>query len=133
MTSKENREKMKDNRPLKAFVLLLINFFFFSCSSIKIDETQKRFLLDEKGKDKFYLIDFINKNSLQLGKTPSLIIHKIDGQQFVRSDREFKEKLNLKKKDFIRTEIVSIEKSINLYGSAGKDGVLIIYNYKKSN
>ncbi|MDX9789355.1 MAG: hypothetical protein RBT61_00850 [Candidatus Kapabacteria bacterium] len=124
---------MKENRPLK-ILILLVNFFVFSCSSIKIDETEKRFILDDKGKDKYFLIDFINKNQHLLGKTPTLFISKKDEPNImIRSDKEFKGKLNLKRNDFTRIEILSIEKSIQLYGTAGKNGVLTISYYGKQN
>lgn len=124
---------MKGNRSLK-ILILLVNFFVFSCSSIKIDETQKRFTLDDKGKDKYFLIDFINKNQHLLGKTPTLFISKKDDPNImIRSDREFKGKLSLKRNDFTRIEVLSIEKSEQLYGTAGKNGVLYISDYGKPN
>ena len=124
---------MKENRLLKISLLLFLNLTFFGCSSVKIDEAQKRFFLKNKGKVKYFLIEYINKNRALIGEVPTLIINKIDGQEIIRSDREFNSKLNLKKSDLIRIEILSIEKSIPLYGSAGKNGVLTIYCYGKPN
>ena len=124
---------MKENRQLK-LIILFFSFFIFSCSSIKIDDSQKRFILDEKGKNKYFLIDFINKNNHLLGKTPTLFISKKNEPNIsIRSDQEFIGKLNLKRSDFIRIDILSIEKSIPLYGSAGKNGVLTITWYGKPN
>ncbi|MBM6500893.1 hypothetical protein [Flavobacterium macrobrachii] len=124
---------MKENRLLKISLLLFLNLTFFGCSSVKIDEAQKRFFLKNKGKVKYFLIEYINKNRALIGEVPTLIINKIDGQEIIRSDREFNSKLNLKRSDLIRIEILSIEKSIPLYGSAGKNGVLTIYCYGKPN
>jgi hypothetical protein len=124
---------MKENRLLKISLLLFLNLTFFGCISVKIDEAQKRFLLKNKGKFKCFLIEYINKNRALIGEVPTLIINKIDGQEIIRSDREFNSKLNLKRSDLIRIEILSIEKSIPLYGSAGKNGVLTIYCYGKPN
>jgi hypothetical protein len=96
---------------------------------------QKRFLLDNENKEKYYLINYINENenqnNNQLGLTPTLIINKIDGQLIVRSDEDFDKKINLKKEEIKRIEILSIEKSIALYGSAGTNGVISIYTYGK--
>ena len=117
----------------KIIQILFIFLIITSCSSIKIDESQKRFILNDTGNDKFYLVNFINKNNHQLGKVPTLMIHKKDSEEIIRSDKEFNGKLNLKRNDFIRIEILTVEKSIALYGSAGKDGVLIISYYGKPN
>ena len=116
---------------MKNIILLFISFCVLSCNSYKVVTEQKRFLLDNGNKDKYYLIKYINENDNQLGQTPTLIIHKIDGQLIVRSDEDFNGKLELKKDDIKRIEILSIEKSINLYGSAGVNGVIYIYTYGK--
>lgn len=126
-------KKMKENKLLKISLFLLINLMFFGCGSIKINETQKRFILNDKGKNKYFLIDYINSNKTLIGEVPTLIINKKDGQQIIRSDKEYKVGLNLKRCDFIRIDILSIEKSISLYGSAGKNGVLTISCYGKPN
>jgi hypothetical protein len=127
---KENRIKMKEKRILKISVFL---FFIFGCDSIKINESQKRFILDESGKHKYFLIEYINKNRTIIGEVPTLIIHKKNGQDIISSDEEYKGKLKLKRSDFIKIEILSIEKSIPLYGSLGKNGVLDISCYGKPN
>ena len=124
---------MKDNRLYKIPILLLLNLFIFGCSSIKINDVQKRFILNDKEKDKYFLIEYINNNRTLIGEVPTLIIHKKDGQEIIRSDEEYKAKLKLKKRDIVRIDILSIEKSIPLYGSAGKNGVLTISYYGKSN
>ena len=130
---RENRTKMKDKRLLKIFITVFISFVIFGCHSIKILDSQKRFILNEKRKDKYYLIDFINENKSKIGDVPTLIIHKKDGEEMIRSDIDYNKKLHLKRSDFIRIEILSIEKSIALYGSAGKNGVLTISYYGKPN
>ena len=124
---------MKENRLLKISILLFLNLMIFGCSSIQINEVQKRFILENKGKDKYFLIEYINKNKKLIGDVPTLIINKKDGQEIIRSDEEFNSKLHLKRSDFIRIDILSSEKSIPLYGSAGKNGVLTISCYGKPN
>ena len=124
---------MKDNRLYKIPILLLLNLFIFGCSSIKINDVQKRFILNDKEKDKYFLIEYINNNRTLIGEVPTLIIHKKDGQEIIRSDEEYKVKLKLKRRDIVKIDILSIEKSIPLYGSAGKNGVLTISYYGKSN
>lgn len=124
---------MKENKLYKITILLLLNLFIFGCSSIKINDLQKRFILNDKGKDKYFLIEYINNNRTLIGEVPTLIIHKKDGQEIIRSDEEYKVKLKLKRRDIVKIDILSIEKSIPLYGSAGKNGVLTISYYGKSN
>ena len=122
---------MKEKRLSKLF--LLIPFLIFSCNTIKTNDAQKRFILNDKGRNKFFLINYINKNRNLIGEVPTLIIYKKEGQEIIRSDQEVNYKLNLKRSDFIRIEILSIDKSIPLYGSAGKNGVLTISYYGKPN
>ena len=124
---------MKENKLYKITILLLLNLYIFGCSSIKINDLQKRFILNDKGKDKYFLIEYINNNRTLIGEVPTLIIHKKDGQEIIRSDEEYKVKLKLKRRDIVKIDILSIEKSIPLYGSAGKNGVLTISYYGKSN
>lgn len=60
------------------------------------------------------------------------MIHKIDGDLIIRSDKEYSKNLDLKKQDIKRIEIISSEKASKIYGSAGKNGVINIYTYGKS-
>ena len=124
---------MKENRLLKISALFFVSLIVFGCSSIRINEVQRRFTLENKGEKKYFLIEYINKNRNLIGEVPTLIINKKDGQEIIRSDEKFDSRLNLKRNDIVRIDILSIEKSIPLYGSAGKNGVMTIYCYGKSN
>jgi len=113
---------------------LLITLVSISCSTYKVVDSQKRFLLSESGKNKYYLIEYIKTKQAEklLGEVPTLIIHKIDGDLIIRSDKEYSENLNLKRSEIKRIEIVSSEKASKIYGSAGKNGAINIYTYGKS-
>lgn len=118
---------------------LIITLFFsglvsISCSTYKIVNSQKRFLLNNSGKNKYYLIEYIRQNKAKnaIGEVPTLIIHKIDGDFIIRSDKEYSENLDLKKQDIKRIETISSEKASKIYGSAGMNGVINIYTYGKS-
>lgn len=114
--------------------LFLFTLFFISCSTYKVVDSQKRFLLNNNGKNKFYLIAYIKQKQLEniLGEVPTLMIHKIDGDLIIRSDKEYSESLNLKMQEIKRIETISSEEASKIYGSAGKSGVVNIYTYGKS-
>lgn len=114
--------------------LFLFALFSISCSNYKVVGSQKRFLLNNSGKNKYYLIEYIKQNKAEntLGEVPTLMIHKIDGDLIIRSDKEYSKNLDLKKQDIKRIEIISSEKASKIYGSAGKNGVINIYTYGKS-
>ncbi|WP_146171817.1 hypothetical protein [Flavobacterium magnum] len=67
-----------------------------------------------------------------LGEVPTVMIHKVDGDLIIRSDKEYFENIALKKDQIKRIEIISFEKASNIYGSAGKNGIVNIYTYGKS-
>ena len=112
----------------KTFILFFCSFYIFiSCSSYNGLDSQRRFLLNEKSNDKYYIIEFINSNQGKLGETPTLIINTSEGMLLVRSDNKYSKKLNFKKKDITRMIISSDkEKGPSIYGSAGKYGVVAI-------
>jgi len=114
-------------------ISLLVSLIFLNCSTHKVANSQKRFLLNDKGKDKYFLINYIKAEQAKdvLEEVPTLIIHKTDGQLIIRSDKDYAEKLSLRKKDIKRTEIISQEKAPSLYGSAGKNGVIKVFTYAK--
>lgn len=115
-------------------ILFLFALFFISCSTYKVVDSQKRFLLNDNGKDKYYLIEYIKQKQEGnlLGEVPTLMIHKIDGDLIIRSDKDYSGKLDLKREKIKRIEIISSEEASKIYGSAGKNGVINIYTYGKS-
>lgn len=121
---------MKRKLTIISFVITLI---FVNCSTYKVANSQRRFLLNDNGKGKYYLIEYIKTERAKhiLGEIPTLMIHQVDGQLIVRCDEDYFEKLSLQKKDIKRIEIISLQKAPTLYGSAGKNGVINIYTYAK--
>ena len=69
---------MKENRLLKISALFFVSLIVFGCSSIRINEVQRRFILENKGEKKYFLIEYINKNRNLIGEMPTLIINKKD-------------------------------------------------------
>jgi len=109
---------------MKNKILLFVSFCILGCGSYKVTSEQKRFLLDDRNNDKYYLIQYISENqeSNQIGPKPTIIIYRTDGHTIVRSDNHFDKNINLEKADIKRIEILPIKKSISLYGSAGTNG-----------
>lgn len=104
----------------------MILFITFSCKLAKLTDVEKRYLMADQGIQKFYLIDFIKESqeSGKLGKIPMLIV---DGKPFTYHYKELNEKIEISKNDIKRIEILESEKSIPLYGNAGKYGVVQVY------
>ncbi|NHM07983.1 hypothetical protein G4D82_12180 [Flavobacterium sp. CYK-4] len=61
-----------------------------------------------------------------MGKLPAVMI---DGSFIIFCDRENKQTMKLKKEQIIKIEIMTIEKSVPLFGSAGKKGIVKISTY----
>lgn len=93
---------------------------------VNLTDVEKRYLINDNGNKKFYLIDFIKENqeSGKLGEIPMVII---DGKPITYHYKEPNEKIVIVKNDITRIEIIEKEKSIPLYGSAGKFGVVQVY------
>ena len=106
----------------------MILFLTFSCKMANLSDIEKRYLITDNGNKKFYLIEFIKKNkeSGKLGEIPMIII---DGEPITYHYKELNEKIGISKIDIKRIEIMKSEKSIPLFGSAGKYGVVQIYTY----
>lgn len=115
----------------KLTLLFLFILFFISCSTYKGLNSQKRFLLNETGDEKYYLIEFIKLNQIEnkLGEVPTLMINNTNGNIIIRSDKEYHKKLKLRKDDIKRITIIDMEKAPQIYGSAGKNGVITINTY----
>ena len=112
----------------KQIRIVIIIFSTFSCKITKLTDIEKLYLIADNGNKKYYLIDFIRENQEhgKLGEIPMLII---DGNPQMYHYKEKKEKIKISKSDIKRIEIIEKEKSILLYGSAGKYGVIEIYTY----
>ncbi|KZS40091.1 hypothetical protein AWE51_25485 [Aquimarina aggregata] len=93
-----------------------------------LTDIEKRYLITDNGNKKFYLIDFIKENqeSGKLGEVPMLIV---DGKPYTYHYKELNEKIKTSKGDIKRIEIMESEKSIPLFGNAGKYGVVKVYTY----
>lgn len=112
----------------KLFSILIILCVIFNCKMVNLTNVEKRYLLTDKKNEKFYLINFIKESqeSGKLGEIPMVII---DGKPFIYHYKEINKKIEVSKNDIKRIEIMESEKSIPLFGSAGKYGVVQIYTY----
>ncbi|CAL2103485.1 conserved protein of unknown function [Tenacibaculum sp. 190130A14a] len=114
---------------MRKLTLILITLTIIaSCKVVEITDIEKRYLISGKGNNKFYLIDFIkeNQDNEKLGEIPSVILN---GEVITYHYKEEHEKILITKKEIKRIEIMESKKSIPLYGSAGKYGVIMIYTY----
>ena len=113
--------------PFLLFALLTLIY----CKTYEINSAQNRFVLNDIGTEKDYLIEYINKKKKEnlIGSLPTLIINRIDGELIIRSDVKSVDKINLSRKEIKRIEVIPIDKSVQLFGSAGKDGVIQIFTY----
>lgn len=98
-----------------SIVLLLLSISVYS---------QNRYELTDEGTDKQFLSDTISKMA-----TNGLITDKpivvIDGQPFRYQDLE-SEKLKLSKKEIVKIMPIDRQKGINIFGTYGEAGVVII-------
>ena len=100
------------------FKLLLIGLIISSCST-------NRYLLLDKGKDKYFLANKIKEMAKNgdISKRPIIVI---DGEPY-RYDYELKNaKLKISKDDIKQIDRVKLDVGIKIYGEAGKNGVLLI-------
>ncbi len=106
--------------------LLIILFLTFSCKMVNLTDVEKRYLINDSGNKKFYLIGLIKENqeSGKLGEIPMVII---DGKPITYHYKEPNEKIVIARNDIMRIEIMEKDKSIPLFGSAGKFGVVQVY------
>ncbi|MFB6320822.1 hypothetical protein [Saccharicrinis sp. FJH54] len=98
---------------------LVISFLvFFNC-------VNSRYLLDNKGTDKRFLIEQIKAISEEneLSKHPILVI---DGIEYVNVDEINLRKTGLQKRDIKKIELLKKEPAIRIFGDEGKRGVLLI-------
>jgi len=93
-----------------------------------LTDIEKRYLLTDSGNKKFFLIDLIKENQEngKLGETPMVIVN---GEPFTYHYKETNKKIEISKNDIKRIEIIESEKSIPLFGSAGKYGIVKLYTY----
>ncbi len=110
----------------KIIYLILSLTLLISCNSIKISNEEKVYLLENNGNEKYYLINYINQNQDKLGKLPAVMIN---GSFIIYCDRENKQTMKLKKEEITKIEIMTIEKSVPIFGSAGKNGIVKINTY----
>lgn len=103
----------------KIYLMLLLSLILVSC------HTSSRYALSDGGKDKAYLIDYIDKlvKYKTIKKHPLIVI---DGKPY-RYDVELKEsKLPLAKDEIAEIVIADREKAKKIFGEPAKNGVLLI-------
>lgn len=107
---------------MKNIILSIISLLSFSMYS------QDRYELLDKGKEKLFLSDSISKMALK-GLITNQPIVVINGMPFRYQDLE-KQKLPLSKMAIEKIVAIDKQKGINIYGSFGEAGVLIITTSK---
>ena len=112
----------------KLIPILVILCLTFSCKMSNLTDIEKRYLLTDSGNKKFFLIDFIKENQEngKLGEIPMVIVN---GEPFTYHYKETDKKIEISKNDIKRIEIMESEKSIPLFGSAGKYGIVKLSTY----
>ena len=102
----------------KRLSILFLIVFLSGCSS-------NRYLLTDKGRDKKFLISYINdlEKKGMISKTPIIVV---DGLP-LRFNKELKEKrLSVSKNDIKQIEFLKHDSATKIYGESGKAGVLLI-------
>ena len=107
---------------MKNIILAIISLLSYSIYS------QDRYELLDKGKEKLFLSDSISKMS-QKGLITNQPIVVINGKPFRYQDLE-KQKLPLSKMAIEKIMVIDKQKGINIYGSFGEAGVIIITTTK---
>src|SRR5690554_179243 len=112
----------------KLILILFILCLTFSCKMSNLTDIDNRYLISDNGNKKFYLIDFIkeNRKSGKLGEIPMVILN---GEPLTYHSKEMNKKIEISKSDIIQIEIMESKKSIQLFGNAGKYGVVKLYTY----
>lgn len=112
------------------FLIIFITAFFTSCNSIKVTEVEKNYILNDKGKDKYYLIELIKNKQKEktLGEMPMLIVN---GDPKFHYFGKSNKPANISKKDIKSIKIVEAEKCVNTFGAACKYGLITINTYGK--
>ncbi len=114
---------------MKKLLLLSLTFFLtFGCRTSNFTEIEKRYIIANKGNKKFYLIDIIKKNQ-QNGMLDSIPMLIIDGKPYTYNIKDVHEEINISKRSIKKVEIMDKEKSIPIYGKAGRNGLMLIYTY----
>ncbi len=110
---------------MKTVLIAIISLLSFSMQS------QNRYELQDQGKEKLYLSDYITTMSeRKIIKSEPIIV--IDGTPFRFQDLE-KQKLPLYKNEIQEITPLDHQKGISIYGTFAENGVLIITtNRKKS-
>jgi len=110
---------------MKTVLIAIISLLSFSMQS------QNRYELQDQGKDKDYLSDFITQMAeRKVIQTEPIIV--LDGKPYRFQDLE-KEKLPLYKNQIEKITLLDKEKGIAIYGNFAEAGVIIVTtNRKKS-
>jgi hypothetical protein len=110
---------------MKTVLIAIISLLSFSMYS------QNRYELQDQGKDKDYLFDFITQMAeRKIIQTEPIIV--VDGKPYRFQDLE-KEKLPLYKNQIEKITLLDKQKGIAIYGNFAEAGVVIVTtNRKKS-
>lgn len=108
---------------MKTVLIAIISLLSFSMQS------QNRYELQDQGKEKLYLSDYITKMSERkiINSEPIIVI---DGTSFRFQDLE-KQKLPLYKNEIQEITPLDRQKGISIYGNSAENGVLIVTTNRK--
>lgn len=108
----------------KYLVLLLVINIWTGCKSTQLTEFESRYILNDTGKDKFYLVHLIRENQKKgiFGPAPALFIE----DQLIADSFGKLNKIIISKKQIQSVEIMPSEKSVHLFGARGKDGFIMV-------
>jgi len=108
---------------MKTVLIAIISLLSFSMYS------QNRYELQDQGKDKDYLFDFITQMAdRKIIQTEPIIV--LDGKPYRFQDLE-KDKLPLYKNQIEKITLLDKQKGIAIYGNFAEAGVVIITTNKK--
>lgn len=108
---------------MKTFIIAFISLLSFSMQS------QNRYELQDQGKDKLYLYDFITQMAdRKVIQTEPIIV--LDGKPYRFQDLE-KEKLPLYKNQIEKITLLDKQKGIAIYGNFAEAGVVIVTTNRK--
>jgi len=107
----------------KINILFIVVILFTGCAD-------KRYLLTDQGKNKYFLAETIRKQRKNgvISSTPILVI---DGVPHRYNVELKKHQLTFAKRNIKRIDILKKDKAIIIYGTEGKKGVILVSTRRK--
>ena len=102
----------------RIFGILILLFLISGCAN-------NRYLLIDKGKDKRFLVEAIDK-AAKTGETSRKPLIVVDGIPYRYTKELKKERLQLEKKDIKQIDIIKKDAAIKIYGDEANRGLVLI-------